>query len=110
MPEKDSPSAPDGATPYRGREAATPQSIGPVKCCDCAHWTDGPPMDCAKVPTDLRYRSLVNKHWTAESDGCCDFAPRPMDDPEPSIWDPSRAQWTAPISALARRIKARWSR
>ena len=66
--------ADDRATP---NDADTLRNISPVKCADCTHWTDGPPMDCAKVPTDLRYRSiaLVNKHWTAESEGCEDFAP-----------------------------------
>lgn len=33
-------------------------------------------MDCEMVPLELRYRSiaLVNKHWTAEADGCEDYA------------------------------------
>ena len=64
---------------YREGEAPPPLNIGPVKCADCVHWTNGPPMDCAKVPTDLRYRSivLVNKHWGAEAKGCPDYAPRP---------------------------------
>jgi len=51
----------------------------PVKCSDCAHWTNGPPLDCAMVPRDIRYRSivLVDKYWTAENSGCDDFAPKP---------------------------------
>ena len=65
-------------SPYRPDPEDRPTNVGPVRCRDCEHWATGP-MDCSVVPEETRYRSLqvVNKHWTAESEGCSDYERSP---------------------------------